>query len=577
MESLPRDWLHEQCAMLPAVRAALLLVEVGPGASPAVAASWPDGVPVAGELIAAARLALDAGRPSCLAAEKSPAAVFRIAAPLEAAPGRRAAVAATLAGEEPAAREALARLVAGGAWLGVLARRERAVSRTAAVLDLLAEALEERPLRGAATALATELAVRLGLERVSLGFARRGDVEVAAVSHSAHFDARSQLLRETAAAMEEAIDQDATIAHPPARGGPLRVSRAHEALAARRGSGSVFSVPLVSGGAAIGALSCETGAGAEADPDMVLWCEDAASLLGPILQLRRRSEAGWLEAVRSWLRACLEREPRLRIALAGLAVALVLLPGVVHTEYRVRADATLEGLVQRAVVARIDGYIAEASARPGDAVREGQLLGRLDARDLELEQHRFAARLERLRREQREARAQHDRSQAAIASARSREAEAELRLLREQLARTRLVAPFDGIVVGGDLGQLLGSPVEKGQVLFEIASLDGYRIILAVDERDIAHVAPGDSGRLALSALPGELLPVRVQRVTPVAIAADGHNRFRVEATLEGPTRALRPGMQGVAKLSVGRRRLAWIWTHGLLDWLRLRLWAWWI
>jgi RND family efflux transporter MFP subunit len=327
----------------------------------------------------------------------------------------------------------------------------------------------------------------------------------------------------------------------------------------------------------IGALTGETSAGARMDPETLQLCEDAAALLGPLLQLRRRSAAGWLETGREWMRRQLEREPRLRVALAGLALLVVLLPGVVRTEYRVRADATLEGLVQRAVVARIDGYIAEASVRPGDAVRQGQELGRLDARDLELERDRWAARLDQMRREHREARAAHDRTQAAIADARVREAEAQLRLLREQLGRTRLVAPFDGIVVGGDLSQLLGSPVEKGQVLFEIASLDGYRIILQVDERDIAHVAPGDPGRLALSALPGQVLPVRVRRVTPVALAEDGRNRFRVEATLEGPAPALRPGMQGVAKLSVGERRLAWIWTHGLLDWVRLRLWIGWL
>jgi hypothetical protein len=33
--------------------------------------------------------------------------------------------------------------------------------------------------------------------------------------------------------------------------------------------------------------------------------------------------------------------------------------------------------------------------------------------------------------------------------------------------------------------------------------------------------------------------------------------------------------MEGVAKVSVDRRRYAWIWTHDLFDWLRLKLWAW--
>ena len=47
-----------------------------------------------------------------------------------------------------------------------------------------------------------------------------------------------------------------------------------------------------------------------------------------------------------------------------------------------------------------------------------------------------------------------------------------------------------------------------------------------------------------------------------------------VEAVLEEPFAALRPGMEGIAKIDVGRRRLLWIWTHEMLDWLRLSLWS---
>ena len=62
-----------------------------------------------------------------------------------------------------------------------------------------------------------------------------------------------------------------------------------------------------------------------------------------------------------------------------------------------------------------------------------------------------------------------------------------------------MTAPFDGIIVSGDLSQSLGSPVERGQVLFEVAPLDGYRIVLRVDERDIPYVALGQRGELAVT------------------------------------------------------------------------------
>jgi hypothetical protein len=37
----------------------------------------------------------------------------------------------------------------------------------------------------------------------------------------------------------------------------------------------------------------------------------------------------------------------------------------------------------------------------------------------------------------------------------------------------------------------------------------------------------------------------------------------------------IRLGMQGVARIDVGKRKLVWIWTHTVLDWVRLKLWEW--
>jgi multidrug resistance efflux pump len=176
---------------------------------------------------------------------------------------------------------------------------------------------------------------------------------------------------------------------------------------------------------------------------------------------------------------------------------------------------------------------------------------------------------------QREALAKHERAEFSVLHARLEQAEAELALAEEKLARTQLKAPLAGIVVSGDLSQSLGAPIERGEVLFEVAPLDGYRIMLQVDERDIAHVQPGQQGELALSGLPHERYAFTVERILPVSMAQDGHNFFRVEAKLGDPADSLRPGMAGVGKIDAGERRLIWIWTHRLVDGLRLAIWKW--
>ena len=130
-------------------------------------------------------------------------------------------------------------------------------------------------------------------------------------------------------------------------------------------------------------------------------------------------------------------------------------------------------------------------------------------------------------------------------------------------------------MVSGDLSQSLGAPVEVGDVLFEVAPLHAYRVMLQVDEREIGDVRLGQSGNLVLSAMPGTKLGFSVSKVTPVSVSEEGNNFFTVEAALDEATPRLRPGMEGFGKIRVDRRKLIWIWTHELFDWIQLKAWTW--
>jgi multidrug efflux pump subunit AcrA (membrane-fusion protein) len=171
--------------------------------------------------------------------------------------------------------------------------------------------------------------------------------------------------------------------------------------------------------------------------------------------------------------------------------------------------------------------------------------------------------------------AERNAAEGAILTAQMQQAQVEIELLDDQLRHTRLLAPFDGIVVSGDLSQSLGAPIEKGKVLFEIAPLDEYRVVLEVDERDIAEVKPAQQGQLILSAFPNETLRFYVVQLTPVSTTQEGRNFFRVEAQLTQLHDRLRPGMEGVGKIEIDRRLFMWVWTHQLVDWVRLAVWSW--
>jgi RND family efflux transporter MFP subunit len=589
-ETFCQGWLALQCRMIPGVAGALVLLgesEQGPFSPAAV---WPDALRSMQHLATAAERALTERRGLVVkadAAASAPGNCF-VAYPIEVAGKLHGVVVLDVTARPEAELQAvLRRLHWGSAWLEVLFRRSDAekssatVGRLAAVMELAATALYPGNFQSVAIAVANDLATRLECDRVSIGVLKKGCAQVQAVSHSAKFNKKSNLVQATEAAMDEAIDQRAVVAYPAVDGGKPVAAMAHEMLARLQDDSAVCTLPLDGREGMLGAVTLERAANRPFDAATLELCESIAAFIGPTLETLWQSERPIHTQVAGLVRTQIEHlvGPRHFALKSGVLLVAVVVAffSFATAEFRVAAKTVVEGAIQRSVVAPFEGYLAHAPVRAGDIVRQGQMLAELDDRDLKLEHMKRLSEKEQLQRKYREAMGNHDRAAMRIVGAQASQAEAELSLLAEKLVRTRLVAPFDGVVVSGDLSQKLGSPVEQGKVLFEIAPLDAYRVILQVDERDITYVATGQKGTLALSGMPSAALPFTVRKITPVSTANEGRNYFRVEAALEHPPQYLRPGMEGVGKVEAGSRKLIWIWTHSLFDWLRLWTWSWWL
>jgi Barrel-sandwich domain of CusB or HlyD membrane-fusion/GAF domain len=590
-------WLALQCNRIAGVTAGLLIIPQADANARRLSVTWPardldvgDLSRLAERAYAERRAVVAPGRVGLDASPAQPVALI-VAVPLGAAkrPIAAAAVAlTTTAGRPVATPEIVAEQLRWGAgWLEALpwARRSKDLSsdiaRAASCLDLLAAVGAQPRLQGMAIAVANELATRLQCDRVSMGVVRRnGTVRLQAVSHSASFKRESRLADAIENAMDEAIEQRRCVAHPLLPAMERAVTIAHRALAedAKAPGASAMSVVLAGGrGELIGALTFERQRAEPFTDETLQLAEAIAALLGPIVSLQLRANrfvAGRvIDRFGDGYQALFgPRRPGLKLGAIGviaLALALIFAKG----EHRVTAKSVLEAELQRATVAPFDGFIRAAPVRAGDTVRIGDFLAALDDRDLVLDRLRWRAERDKLLQRHREALAKHDRNNLVVLEPQIRQAEAQLALAEEKLARARMVAPFDGIVVSGDLSQMLGSPVEKGKTLFEVAPLDSYRLIVQVDERDVRYIAVGQSGTVALAGKPGDPLPMTLSKITPVTVAEEGRNSFRVEARLSEHGLHLRPGMEGVAKIEAGRRSIVWIWMHPVVDWLRLAAW----
>jgi len=148
-----------------------------------------------------------------------------------------------------------------------------------------------------------------------------------------------------------------------------------------------------------------------------------------------------------------------------------------------------------------------------------------------------------------------------------------MELIDHRLQHSSIVAPFDGVLVSGDLQDRLGSAVRTGEALFQIASLNDYQLQLDVPEHQAAKVAQGAVGIMRFAAFPSLAFEFTVQTMVPVAVMDDGKNVFRMQAALLGDTQEIRPGMSGVAKVLVGNR--SWLMRVSDLVTQRLRYWWW--
>jgi len=225
-EGFCRAWLTLQCSMVADVRAGLLLLRDESGRAYVPAAVWPDPRRDLSYLTGAAEQALAQRRGAVIgleAAERERVeqGTVHVAFPLEVdAEVMGAVVLDLLARPEPLLQSVLRQLYWGAGWIEAMLRRHRAgreaqvLERASAGLGLVQAAQEHRELAQAAMAVVNELATHARADRVSLGLERNGKLELRAISRTAWFDRKSQLVDAIENAMEEAIDQEASVVFP---------------------------------------------------------------------------------------------------------------------------------------------------------------------------------------------------------------------------------------------------------------------------------------------------------------------------------------------------------------------------
>ncbi|MCB1954779.1 MAG: efflux RND transporter periplasmic adaptor subunit [Rhodocyclaceae bacterium] len=207
---------------------------------------------------------------------------------------------------------------------------------------------------------------------------------------------------------------------------------------------------------------------------------------------------------------------------------------------------------------RVGGLVARLHVDVGDRVQAGQVLLELDDTLARLARERDEAQLAEARARTREADRLHgenrslvdraflpetrlaaSQAEVDIARAAAQRLEAQLKEAGERIARHRVMAPFDGVIV--QRMAEVGEWVDTGDALFELVALTPLRVDVQMPQERFAAVEPGAPVTILPDALPGVRLAGHVDTRVPVGDAVA--RTFLVRILLETAHERIAPGM----------------------------------
>lgn len=449
-----------------------------------------------------------------------------------------------------------------------------AFSRTLDLLNLLDNQARFVP---AAMTLCNELARQGRCSRVSLSWRHDAYVRLVAISDMPRFERGMEAVQKLEAAMEEAFDQDEEIIVPePDDAG--YVARDHHQFAQNQGVPNVVSLPIRLDQRPVGVVTLERTDRAFSSDEVTalrVVLDRAARRLG---ELERHDGNAWIRGVRNtrvqlarllgpehtWWKAL-----GVAVTIALLAIIFLTAPYRVEGNFVVRSDTLLN------LPAPFDGYLAEVPVRVGDKVSAGDVLIRLDKRELQLEGNALQAEIARREAERAQAEVERRLADMRSALAAKEQAQANLDLNRFHLSRADISAPAPGVVIEGDLRERVGAPVRAGDILMRMTRVEAMYVEIEVPERDAYAILDSKQAEIAFATLPDQKFAVAVDRLEPVARVKQEGNVFVIRARFANPggNPWWRPGMSGVAKIDAGRKPIIWLMTHRLIDFLHLKLW----
>ncbi len=223
---------------------------------------------------------------------------------------------------------------------------------------------------------------------------------------------------------------------------------------------------------------------------------------------------------------------------------------------RLDTTATLEAEHEAVLVAENGGELVSLLVEEGDRVVKGQILARIDGTRAQLMLKQQQSVANRLQHEAERQKMLLDRSMVSTDMADlarfNRDAQnAMVDLAQVDVGRAVIRAPFSGTITLRHAK--LGQNLRMNEAVFTIADFSDLRADIAVPERELADLKPGQTVKLIADAFAGQVFEGQVERIAPVVDAATGTATATIDVHEAGTN--LRPGQ--FVRLAIERENLA--------------------
>lgn len=194
----------------------------------------------------------------------------------------------------------------------------------------------------------------------------------------------------------------------------------------------------------------------------------------------------------------------------ALAIAGVLIVGVVPLPDRRQTLGVVESVQRTGVYTGSEGFVTAALKRPGDRVQAGEIIATMESPDLTIKRLGLLAQLEEYLAQARAAVKDNETGSAQLAQDRARIVRENIKDFDERLSALTIRAPHEGTIVSGDPASRVGAYLKRGVQLCEVVDTSRLRVAATLDQRQAAwlfdHKLDPSDGSLGETSGPGNAI-----------------------------------------------------------------------